>query len=105
MSGKGMNGNKILITGVAGFIGSHLTEALLLRDFRVTVIDDLSTGQWENLRNLRSNPRLNLLVASAADRRLLEREVPRHQFVYHLASSVGVKLIMDQAVETVRNIF
>jgi len=71
----------------------------------VTVIDDLSSGRWENLSHLREDPRLKLIISSAGDSALLEREVPRVQFVYHLASSVGVKMIMDRAVRTVENIF
>jgi UDP-glucose 4-epimerase len=100
-----MKHTRILVTGGAGFIGSHLVEGLLDRECRVTVIDDLSTGRWENLDHLKDNPRLNLIVASAANNELLEREIPRHHFVYHLASSVGVKLIMERPVETVQNIF
>jgi UDP-glucose 4-epimerase len=100
-----MTNSKILVTGGAGFIGSHLVEELLGRDCRVTVIDDLSTGRWENLDHLKDNPRLKFIVASAANTEILEREVPRHHFVYHLASSVGVKLIMERPVETVQNIF
>jgi UDP-glucose 4-epimerase len=96
---------RILITGGAGFIGSHLTEALLRAGSRVTIIDDLSTGRWENLDHLKGSPNLKVIISSAADTALLEREVPRHHFVYHLASSVGVKLIIDQPVQTVQNIF
>jgi UDP-glucose 4-epimerase len=95
---------KILITGGAGFIGSHLTEELLSGDMTVTVIDNLSTGNWSNLDHLSHNKRLRVIVASAADPRLLEKEVPRHDFIYHLASAVGVKLIIDQPVHTVQNI-
>ena len=96
---------RILITGGAGFIGSHLTEAWLSKGSRVTIIDDLSTGRWENLDHLKGSSNLKMIVASAADVALLEREIPRHHFVYHLASSVGVKLIIDQPVQTVQNIF
>jgi UDP-glucose 4-epimerase len=99
-----MNYRKILITGGAGFIGSHLTEELLGRDMAVTVIDNLSTGNWSNLDHLSHHKRLRVIVASADDTRLLEKEVPRHDFVYHLASAVGVKLIIDQPVHTVQNI-
>jgi nucleoside-diphosphate-sugar epimerase len=97
--------NRILITGGAGFIGSHLTHELLIRDFQVTVIDDLSTGTWENLKSLKDRAGLRVLVSSAADKELLKQEIPRHHFVYHLASSVGVKLIIEQPVQTVQNIF
>jgi UDP-glucose 4-epimerase len=100
-----MNQKRILITGGAGFIGSHLTEVLLARGAAVTIIDDLSTGKWENLERFKGSPRLKVLIASSADAALLEREVPRHHFVYHLASSVGVKLIIDRPIQTVQNIF
>ena len=100
-----MKHERVLITGGAGFIGSHLTEELLARGIRVTIIDDHSTGRWENLDHIKDNPRLKLLIASAADLNVLESEIPRHHFVYHLASSVGVRLIIDRPVETVQNIF
>jgi UDP-glucose 4-epimerase len=100
-----MNCDKILITGGIGFVGSHLTEALLKQNLWVTVIDDLSTGKWQNINHLKENPRLRVVIASAADKALLEQEVPSHDFVYHLASSVGVRLIIQRPVETVRNIF
>jgi len=93
-----------LVTGGAGFIGSHLTEALLKMGNRVTVIDDLSTGRWENMATLESNPDFRAVVASVDDSKLLEKEVPKHDFVYHLASAVGVKLIIDRPVETVQRI-
>ena len=99
-----MNYRKILITGGAGFIGSHLTERLLGDGMTVTVIDNLTTGNWSNLDHISQNERLRVIVASAADPRLLEKEVPRHDFVYHLASAVGVKLIIDHPVHTVENI-
>jgi nucleoside-diphosphate-sugar epimerase len=99
-----MNYRKVLITGGAGFIGSHLAEELMGREMAVTVIDNLSTGRWSNLDHLSHHKRLRVIVASADDTRLLEKEIPRHDFVYHLASAVGVKLIIDQPVHTVQNI-
>ena len=96
--------NNHLITGGAGFIGSHLTEALLTAGERVTVIDDLSTGRWENIAALEGNPNFRAIIASVDDRALIEQEVPRHDFVYHLASAVGVKLIIERPVETVQRI-
>jgi len=96
--------NNFLITGGAGFIGSHLAEALLQNGSSVTVIDDLSTGCWENIAALENNSNFRAIVASADDKLLLEREVPKHNFVYHLASAVGVKLIIERPVETVQRI-
>jgi UDP-glucose 4-epimerase len=96
--------NNFLITGGAGFIGSHLAEALLKNGNTVTVIDDLSTGCWENIAALEGNPNFRVIVASADDKPLLENEIPKHNFVYHLASAVGVKLIIERPVETVQRI-
>jgi UDP-glucose 4-epimerase len=100
-----MKHRTVLVTGGAGFVGSHLTESLLTAGCRVTVIDNLSTGQWRNIEHLQDNPNLRVLVADVADRELLEREVPDHDLVYHLASAVGVKLIIEQPVKTVETIF
>lgn len=96
---------KILITGGAGFIGSHLAERLLAIGHAVTVIDDLSTGSWRNIGHLQRHPQFRVLVASAADRELMFAEVSEHHLVYHLASAVGVKLIIDQPVKTVETIY
>jgi len=96
---------RVLVTGGAGFIGSHLTERLLQRGVRVTVIDNLSTGCWSNLEHLNGDAGLRVLVCSAGDRKLLDREVQRHDFVYHLASAVGVKLVIERPVHTVETIY
>ncbi|HZU99742.1 MAG TPA: NAD-dependent epimerase/dehydratase family protein [Planctomycetota bacterium] len=95
----------VLITGGAGFIGSHLAEALLASGHRVTVIDDLSTGRWTNVEHLESREGFRVIVASAAEPAILEREVPEHDLVYHLASAVGVRLIIDRPVHTAQTIF
>lgn len=101
-----MNGERrFLITGGVGFIGSHLTDRLLHDGHSVTIIDDLSTGAWSNIRHLEHHPRLRVIVASATDRDLMYDEVPKHDAVYHLASAVGVKLILEQPVKTVETIF
>ena len=94
-----------LITGGAGFIGSHLAERLLARGCAVTVIDDLSTGRWSNVEPLSGHDRFRVIIASATERDLLEREVPNHDVVFHLASAVGVKLIIEQPVKTVDTIY
>ena len=93
-----------LVTGGAGFIGSHLVETLLQTGHRVTVIDDLSTGKWENIAPLEALPNFRAIISSVDDSALMEKEVPKHDFVFHLASAVGVKLIIDRPVETVQRI-
>ena len=99
------NFDRILVTGGAGFIGSHLTEALLREGCSVTILDDLSTGRWSNIQHLQQDPKLRVIIASAAERELVDREVAQHDAVYHLASAVGVKLIIEQPVRTVETIF
>ena len=93
-----------LITGGAGFIGSHLAERLLENGHKVTVIDDLSTGLWANIAHLESDPNFRVIIASADDARLIAEEMPRHTRVFHLASAVGVRLVVDRPVETVQRI-
>ena len=100
-----MGSSSVLITGGAGFVGSHLTESLLSDGCRVTIIDDLSTGHWRNIAHLAGNPGLRAVIASAAEYDLMEKEVQQHDLVYHLASAVGVRLIIDQPVKTVETIF
>ena len=95
-----MNPWRVLGTGGTEFIGSHVTDALLRLRLSVTVIDDLSTGRWTNIDQLKENRRLRVIVSSASDAALLEREVPRHDFVYHLASAVGVRLVIERPVAT-----
>lgn len=93
-----------LITGGAGFIGSHLAERLLKDGNRVTIIDDLSTGRWANIAALEGNPAFRATIASADDAALISEEVRRHDFIFHLASAVGVQLVVDRPVETVQRI-
>jgi len=95
----------VLITGGAGFVGSHLAENLLSEGCKVTIIDDLSTGSWSNIEHLDNHPNLRVLISAVEDRPLLEKEIPQHDMVYHLASAVGVKLIIDHPVKTVETIF
>lgn len=95
----------VLVTGGAGFIGSHLVERLLKDGAHVVVIDNLSTGRWSNIAHLEGDPRLRVIVASAEESELVAQEVARASLVYHLASAVGVRLIMEQPVHTVESIF
>lgn len=94
----------ILITGGAGFIGSHLSEFLLQRGFRVTVIDDLSTGVYENVSHLDNNPNFEMIIDTILNRSLLETLVKSADLIFHLAAAVGVRLIIEQPVKTIETI-
>lgn len=93
-----------LITGGCGFIGSHLAESLLVSGHEVTVIDDLSTGKISNVAHLESNPKFHILIGNVTDMSLVHEGVRNTSAVFHLASAVGVKLIMEQPVETIDTI-
>ncbi|MBQ3389387.1 MAG: GDP-mannose 4,6-dehydratase [Thermoguttaceae bacterium] len=95
---------RVLITGGAGFVGSHLAARLLAEGNTVTVIDDLSTGAWRNIASLEGQSGFRAVIADMNDAALLERELPRTDFVYHLASAVGVRLVVERPVETIRRI-
>lgn len=87
---------RVLITGGAGFIGSHLAERLVGEGHTVTAIDDFSTGRPENLSTLRGHNRFSLTEGTILDAGLVERMVAPADLVIHLAAAVGVKLIMDE---------
>lgn len=91
-----------LITGGAGFIGSHLAERLLERGDSVTVLDDLSTGRLENIVLLRNNPRFQFVRDSVEHASTVNTLVHAADVIYHLASAVGVQLILDQPVRTIQ---
>ncbi len=92
---------KCLVTGGAGFIGSHLTERLLASGHQVTVVDDLSTGRRENLARVESHPAFRLVSGSITDQIVLTEAVRDVDVVYHLAAAVGVKLVADDPVRTI----
>ena len=94
------NVKQCLVTGGAGFIGSHLVEALLARGDRVSVIDDESTGSPENLAQVRTHPHLCYVKGSVADRALVRQMVAEADEVYHLAAAVGVALIAKAPIRT-----
>lgn len=93
---------RVLITGGAGFIGSHLAEELLARGHRVHVLDDLSTGSIENIRHLRPDARFGYTIDTCHDGRLVAELVDEADYVYHLAAAVGVQLIVDSPVRTIQ---
>jgi UDP-glucose 4-epimerase len=92
---------RYLITGGAGFIGSHLAEELLSRGHRVHVLDDLSTGAIENIRHVKSQPRFAYTIESASNVPVLAELVDEADVVYHLAAAVGVELIVESPVRTI----
>ena len=94
MSLRRARGRRALITGGAGFIGSHLAEALIADGYAVTALDDLSTGSEENIAHL---DKLELVVGDTANERLVEELVAESDVVFHLAAAVGVKLILAGA--------
>jgi UDP-glucose 4-epimerase len=91
---------RYLITGGAGFIGSHLSEALLARDDEVFILDDLSTGRVENIRHLKSNNKFHHAFDSIMNKHLLAELVDESDVVFHLAAAVGVRLIVESPVRT-----
>jgi len=92
-----------LITGGAGFIGSHLAETLLRRGHRVSVIDDESTGSINNLSAVLENPNFSYTKGTVADRELLRDKLANVDEVYHLAAAVGVRLIAESPIRSIEN--
>ncbi|MCA0271484.1 MAG: GDP-mannose 4,6-dehydratase [Proteobacteria bacterium] len=92
---------KVLITGGAGFIGSHLSERLIAEGHAVSVLDDLSTGRRENLAGLAGSNRFRLIEGSVLDAELVQGLVDDADVIFHLAAAVGVKLIMDEPSKSI----
>ena len=92
---------RVLITGGAGFIGSHLADAYLNRGDEVFVIDDLSTGTFENIQHLKTNPRFRYTLDSVHNQPVTAELVDQCDVVFHLAAAVGVKLIVESPVRTI----
>lgn len=91
---------KILITGGAGFIGSHLAEKLLEQGEEVFVLDDLSTGSLENIKKAQENPNFHFIKGSVLDEKLVDETVDKVDEIYHLAAAVGVKTVVDQPLQS-----
>lgn len=92
---------RALITGGAGFIGSHLAERLLARGDEVLILDDLSTGSVENIRHLKEHDQFHYFFDSIQNRSLLAELVDECDVIFHLAAAVGVRLIVESPVRTI----
>ncbi len=97
---------RYLITGGSGFIGSHLADLLLASDpaCEITLLDDLSTGRYRNIAHLEGHPRVRLLIGSVLNEALLEHTIRDSGPIFHLASAVGVKLILERPVQSIETI-
>ena len=92
----------VLVTGGAGFIGSHLVERLLADGKNVAVIDDCSTGSLENLHAVRSNQRLKIVQSKVSESGELLTLVENAESIYHLAAAVGVDLVLKSGIDTIK---
>ena len=92
---------RVLITGGAGFVGSHLSEALLERGDEVFILDNLSTGSIDNVVHLKTHPRFHYTIDTVSNEPVLAELIDRCDIVVHLAAAVGVKLIVEQPVHTI----
>ncbi len=93
--------SRVLITGGAGFIGSHLAEKLLAGGHQVQVVDDLTTGSMANIEHLKSHPAFSYTIDTVMNRPLMAELVDRVEFVFHLAAAVGVRLIVERPISTI----
>ncbi len=96
---------RVLITGGAGFIGSHLSEIMLHEGHDVTILDNLSTGRLENIAHLEGNPKFHIVVGDILNEFLVDKLVERSDWVFHLAAAVGVQLIVKDPLRSLINNF
>ena len=94
---------RVLITGGAGFVGSHLADALLAAGHEVTAFDNLSTGSIDNIEHLKTHPRFRYTIESVQNEPVLAEQIDRCDVVFHLAAAVGVKKIVEEPVHTIEN--
>jgi UDP-glucose 4-epimerase len=92
---------RALITGGAGFVGSHLSDALLAEGHEVFALDNLSTGSIENIEHLKANPRFHYTIDSVTNEPVLAELIDRCDVVFHLAAAVGVRKIVEEPVQTI----
>ncbi|MGB1287141.1 MAG: GDP-mannose 4,6-dehydratase, partial [Aggregatilineales bacterium] len=90
-----------LITGGAGFIGSHLSDTLLDKGYRVTIIDNLTTGRFENIQHLQDHPDFNFAIEDIRDIHVTDRLVSECDVIFHLAAAVGVHKIINEPINTI----
>lgn len=91
---------KVLVTGGAGFIGSHLTEELLKRGHEVTILDNISTGRLENVAYLQTHPNFHIVIGDILNEFLVDKLVERAEWVFHLAAAVGVELVVKDPLRS-----
>jgi UDP-glucose 4-epimerase len=94
---------RVLITGGAGFVGSHLADALLAAGHEVTAFDNLSTGSIDNIEHLKTHPRFRYTIESVQNEPVVAEQIDRCDVVFHLAAAVGVKKIVEEPVHTIEN--
>ncbi|MEK7526501.1 MAG: SDR family NAD(P)-dependent oxidoreductase [Patescibacteria group bacterium] len=92
---------KALVTGGAGFIGSHLCEQLIANGYQVTALDNLFAGSLKNLQNISKNKNFRFIKGDVRDEKLIDHEVKRHDIVYHLAAIVGVTVVVNNPLENI----
>jgi UDP-glucose 4-epimerase len=92
---------RALVTGGAGFVGSHLSEALLAAGYDVTIIDDLSTGRFENIEHLVGHPHFHFAIETITNQAVMDRLVSECDLVFHLAAAVGVDLIVSSPIHVI----
>jgi UDP-glucose 4-epimerase len=102
---KSSKPSPILVTGGAGFIGSHLAERLLNDGKSVIVIDDFSTGSMDNLRTIKKNPRLKIIPSKISECKNLAKLAAKSEFIFHLAATVGVELVVKSALNVLESNF
>ena len=95
-----MDQKNVLVTGGAGFIGSHLAEALLAQGHEVTILDNLSTGRLENIAPLQNHPQFHIVVGDILNEFLVDKLVERADWIFHLAAAVGVQLIVKDPLRS-----
>jgi len=93
---------RVLVTGGAGFIGSHLVERLLSDGYSVSIIDDFSTGNRANLKSVAANPALRIIESKVSECAELSAIVAKAQAIYHLAAAVGVELVVKSPIHTIQ---